>query len=201
MSYDYSIGCRLIKPGFYIQDYPEYEEDIDMQFEAPINIAAIGAPLAYAGIGQTILNEIVRRVKRKVAKGFMYFDAYHYCLLLENNIIEYSNSGLNKRLNVGKIDEFIWNFDGKTNTSFKDLEKIIEKDNENWTDKKYKPKEHNCQHFVNYCLEKIGVNEKVITKYTYKEQRKKHNKEKKIKEEEEEKIVCKKKKNDDCLII
>ena len=143
----------------------------------------------------------MRRVKRTVARTFMYIDAYHYCLLLENNIIEYSNSGLNKRLNVGKIEEFIWNFDGKTNISFKDLEEIIEKDKEDWTDKKYNKTEHNCQHFVNYCLEKIGVEEKVITKYTYKEQRKKHNEEKESKKKEEEIMVDKKKENDDCLII
>ena len=196
MNYDFSIGCRLIKPGYYLQDYPEYEEDVDMQFEVPIT-CVISAGIGAGVVGSAILNQ----VKRKVSNAFMYFDAYHYCLLLENNIIEYSNSGINKRLNVGKIEEFIWNFDGKTNTSFQDLELIIDKVKEDWSAKKYKARRHNCQHFVNYCLEKIGVNEKVITKYTYKEQRKKHNKEKKIKEEEEEKIVCKKKKNDDCLII
>ena len=160
MSYDYSIGCRLIKPGYYFQDYREYKDDIDMQFEVPV--------LDLCSIEATMFDD----VKRKVANAFMFYDAYHYCLLLENNIIEYSNSGLNKRLNVGKIEEFIWKFDGKTNTSFRDLEQIIDKVKDDWTDKTYKATKHNCQHFVNFCLEKIGVKEKVITKYTYKKQRK-----------------------------
>ena len=137
----------------------------------------------------------------------MYFDAYHYCLLLENNIIEYEPDGIKKRLKVGKISDFIWNFNGTTNTSFKELEQILKDTDEDWSGEAYKPKKHNCQHFVNFCLEKIGVKERIITKYTYQEQRKKHNeeKEKEMKEEKEsekeKEKSTKKNKNDGCLIV
>ena len=36
MSYDFAIGCRLIKPIHFLRNYPEYEENTDMQFEIPV---------------------------------------------------------------------------------------------------------------------------------------------------------------------
>ena len=78
---------------------------------------------------------------------------------------------------------------------------------EDWSGEAYKPKKHNYQHFVNFCLEKIGVKERIITKYTYQEQRKKHNeeKEKEMKEEKEsekeKEKSTKKNKNNGCLIV
>ena len=209
MSYEFSIGCRLIKPGDYAKKYPKYEEDMDIQIEMPINYGATA--LLMGGIGGCLVLDYIDKIfdytKRQFAKAFMYFDAYHYCLLLENNIIEYDQNGIKKSLKVGKISDFIWNFNGKTNTSFKELEKILEDTGEDWSGKAYKPKKHNCQHFVNFCLEKIGVKERIITKYTYQQQRKKHNeeKEKEMKEEKEsekeKEKTTKKNKNDDCLIF
>ena len=209
MSYEFSIGCRLIKPGVYAKKYPEYEEDMDIQIEMPINYCA--AAVITGGIGGCLILDYIDKIfdytKRQFAKAFMYFDAYHYCLLLENNIIEYDQNGIKKSLKVGKISDFIWNFSGKTNTSFKELEKILEDTGEDWSGKAYKPKKHNCQHFVNFCLEKIGVKERIITKYTYQQQRKKHNeeKEKEMKQEKEsekeKEKTTKKNKNADCLIF
>lgn len=216
MSYQFSIGCRLIKPGDYAKKYPKYEEDMDIQIEMPINYAAAvvtggAAGCSYLNYVEIILDYYTEIIfdytKRKFAKAFMYFDAYHYCLLLENNIIEYEPDGIKKRLKVGKISDFIWNFNGTTNTSFKELEQILKDPGEDWSGEVYKPKKHNCQHFVNFCLEKIGVKERIITKYTYQEQRKKHNeeKEKEMKEEKEsekeKEKTTKKNKNADCLIF
>ena len=112
-------------------------------------------------------------------------DMVHMCLLLDNDIFEYDREGYHRRINQGKISEFDWNsigIDGWCNISPSKLQEIIEDFNRNertytylgndfpgdvceygegWKSKNYKFGIHCCQHFVQFCLDKIGNGDKL----------------------------------------
>ena len=83
MSYQFSIGCRLIKPGDYAKKYPKYEEDMDIQIEMPINYAAAvvtggAAGCSYLNYVEIILDyytEIILIIQRENLQK-------HLCILM-----------------------------------------------------------------------------------------------------------------------
>ena len=91
----------------------------------------------------------------------------HHCLLLDNDIFEYGERGYARHRNKGKDPNYTW---GRipirymqmkipicvdmTDVSPDELDEIIEKSGE-WTSDKYNFLIHNCQNFVNWCIDKI----------------------------------------------
>ena len=84
------------------------------------------------------------------------FNMMHYALKLGSYIFEYSKEGVS--ITSDYTDRFNWdevNISGETYTSPKDLEFEIERFG-NWKGKDYDFSSHNCQDFVNFCLERLN---------------------------------------------
>lgn len=84
--------------------------------------------------------------------------ALHVCILLGDDIFEYSDKGYARHKNVGKTSEYDWNdnfeIEGETKVNPDELEKKIIKSNE-WTKDKYDAITHNCHSFVKFCCDII----------------------------------------------
>ena len=84
--------------------------------------------------------------------------AFHVCILVGDDIFEYSNKGYARHKNVGKTSEYDWNenfeIEGETKVNPDELEEKIIKSNE-WIKDKYDANTHNCHNFVKFCCDII----------------------------------------------
>lgn len=84
----------------------------------------------------------------------------HAAFLLGTDLFEYNINGYTRRRNVGREAGFDWNHlgnkvNGKTYVTPDQLEEAIKNSHE-W-DGKYNILNHNCHHFVKWCLEHVGA--------------------------------------------
>lgn len=82
----------------------------------------------------------------------------HRAFLIGTDLFEYDQSGWKRRRNVGRENGYNWNklggkFNGTTYVSPDDLERAI-MNSASWGQGTYKIW-HNCQHFVDFCLEAV----------------------------------------------
>lgn len=100
--------------------------------------------------------------------GFLDFDINvkphekpsHAAFLLGTDLFEYGPDGYKRRKDVGRDSSFDWNklgnkVNGKTYVSPDELEKYIKNSHE-WNEN-YNILNHNCHHFVKWCLENVGA--------------------------------------------
>ena len=89
----------------------------------------------------------------------------HHCLLYNDEIFEFLQSGYHrtKKKDCRDFDEYEWFSDiqGTSNISPDNLDKYIR----NFFKLEYNLHSNNCQHFVNFCLEKLDPNAKIIEKH------------------------------------
>lgn len=136
-------------------------------------------------VGTRPLSSYEKSIFNRNNIGMDTFDLKHYCLLLDNDIFEYSPEyGYRRRIGDGQHSEFDWyekNISGTTNVSPNELEEKIKEGNQkyyqfdfdvdgvehyyyrDWTASKYDFKVHNCQHFVQFCLHCIGSSQSIDT--------------------------------------
>lgn len=84
----------------------------------------------------------------------------HAAFLLGTDLFEYGPEGYKRRKNVGRDQSFDWDklgnkVNGKTYVTPDELENLIKNSHE-WNGK-YNILNHNCHHFVKWCLENVGA--------------------------------------------
>ena len=125
--------------------------------------AAVGAIGGVLSSGVSIPSMIVGAARGIMGVNFVSstcdkLGAVHVCLLLGDDIFEYSDKGYERHKNVGKTSEYDWddNFEiiGETKVTPDELEEKIIKSNE-WIKDNYDAITHNCHSFVKFCCDII----------------------------------------------